>query len=87
MVDFFFLLLFLFGIAIFLRMDWIYYLIYVVGGVWLFSHWWVRRSLSRITVSRRLTPHACDIGAIRSPRRACHQSNGVNPPSGFNNQN
>ncbi|MCB0114590.1 MAG: DUF58 domain-containing protein [Caldilineaceae bacterium] len=58
MVDFFFLLIFLFGIAIFLRMDWIYYLIYVVGGVWLFSHWWVRRSLGKITVSRRLNPKA-----------------------------
>ncbi len=58
MLDFFFLLLFLFGIAVFLRMDWIYYLIYVVGGVWLFSHWWVRRSLSKIEVERQIPPKA-----------------------------
>jgi uncharacterized protein (DUF58 family) len=54
MLDFFFLLIFLFAVAIFLRLDWIYYLIYVVGGVWLFSHWWVRRSLNQITVNRRM---------------------------------
>lgn len=58
MLDFFFLLLFLFGIAAFLRMDWIYYLIYVVGGVWLFSHWWVRRSLENIEVQRQLPTRA-----------------------------
>lgn len=58
MIDFFFLLVFLFAIAVFLRMDWIYYLIYVVGGIWLFSHWWVRRSLQQVTVSRRLNQKA-----------------------------
>ncbi len=58
MFDFFFLLIFLFGVAIFLRLDWIYYLLYVVGGVWLFSHWWVRRSLSYLSVNRRLSPKA-----------------------------
>ncbi len=39
-----------------------------------------QRDAYALTVSRRLTLHACDIGAIRSPRRACHQSNGVTPP-------
>ncbi len=46
------LALFLFGAL--LRMDWVYYLAYVVGGVWLFSMWSVRRSLARLTVTRDL---------------------------------
>lgn len=58
MFDLFFLLLLLFGFAVFLRMDWIYYVIYVVGGVWLISHWWTRRSLQNLTVSRRLPAKA-----------------------------
>jgi uncharacterized protein (DUF58 family) len=58
MFEFFFLLLFLFGIAVFLQLDWIYYLLYVVGGVWLFSHWWVRRSLNQISVQRRMPTKA-----------------------------
>jgi uncharacterized protein (DUF58 family) len=46
------LVLFLFGAL--LRMDWVYYLAYVVGGVWLFSMWSVRRSLARLGVTRHL---------------------------------
>ena len=44
--------------AVLLRMDWVYYLIYVVGGVWLFSHWWIRRSLSMLTVNRAVEQRA-----------------------------
>ncbi len=58
MFDLFFLLLFLFAIAVFLRMDWIYYVLYVVGGVWVVSHWWVRRSLNHISVQRRMAQKA-----------------------------
>lgn len=58
MFDLFFLLLFLFGFAVFLRMDWIYYVFYVVGGVWLISHWWTRRSLRNLNVSRRVPARA-----------------------------
>ena len=58
MFDLFFLLLFLFGFAVFLRMDWIYYVFYVVGGVWLISHWWTRRSLRNLNVSRRVPAKA-----------------------------
>lgn len=54
MFDFFFLLLFLFGIAALLQMDWVTYLLYVVGGVWLFSQWWTRRSLEHLQVERRM---------------------------------
>jgi uncharacterized protein (DUF58 family) len=58
MTDVFFLLIFLFAMAILLRMDWVYYLVYVVGGVWLFSNWWVKRSLRHLNVGRNLPGHA-----------------------------
>ncbi|MEM7127379.1 MAG: DUF58 domain-containing protein [Chloroflexota bacterium] len=45
-------------VAVLMRMDWVYYLIYVVGGVWLFSHWWIRRSLGRIQVHRAVENRA-----------------------------
>lgn len=66
MFDLFFLLLFLFGFAVFLRMDWIYYVFYVVGGVWLISHWWTRRSLRNLKVSRRAPAKAFAGETIRS---------------------
>ena len=66
MFDLFFLLLFLFAIAVFLRMDWIFYVFYVVGGVWLISHWWTRRSLRNLTVSRRMPSKAFAGETIRS---------------------
>ena len=58
MFDFFMLLLVLFLMAVFLRLDWIYYLIYVVGGIWAFSHWQTRRSLSNLLVRRKLPSRA-----------------------------
>ena len=66
MSDLFFLLLFLFAFAVILRLDWIYYLFYVVGGVWLISHWWTRRSLQNLTVSRRMPAKAFAGETIRS---------------------
>lgn len=50
------LILFLFGAL--LRMDWVYYLVYVLGGVWVFSHWWIRRSVQHLTLERQLVDHA-----------------------------
>lgn len=58
MLDLLVLLLFLFAFAALLRMDWVYYLVYVVGGVWLFSHWWTQRSLRNITIERRMSHKA-----------------------------
>lgn len=52
------LLIILFVLAVFLRLDWIYYLIYVVGGIWAFSHWQTRRSLGKLRVQRRLPTRA-----------------------------
>ncbi|MEJ5246277.1 MAG: DUF58 domain-containing protein [Caldilinea sp.] len=54
----FWALLILFAIAALMRMDWAYYLVYVVGGVWAFSHWWVRRTLQRLRVKRRIPQYA-----------------------------
>lgn len=45
-------------VAVLMRMDWVYYLVYVVGGVWLFSHWWIRRSLRLIRVQRKVEQRA-----------------------------
>lgn len=50
------LVLFLFGAL--LRMDWVYYLAYVVGGVWLFTTGSVRHSVRRLTVTRHFLDHA-----------------------------
>jgi uncharacterized protein (DUF58 family) len=50
------LLLFLFGAL--LRQDWIFYLAYVVAGVWLFSNWSVRRSLRFVDVKRSMLDRA-----------------------------
>lgn len=50
------LILFLFGAL--LRMDWVYYLVYVLGGVWVFSHWWIRHAVQNLTVQRWMPDHA-----------------------------
>lgn len=50
------LVLFLFGAL--LRMDWVYYLVYLLGGVWVSSHWWIRRGVGGLEVQRRLVDHA-----------------------------
>ncbi len=54
----FWALLVLFLFAAFLRQDWIYYLVYVVAGVWVFSYWWVRRVLKQMTVERHMLDRA-----------------------------
>lgn len=52
MHNLFWALLILFIVGSVLRMDWIYYLAYVIGGVYLFSHLSVRRSLGNLTIKR-----------------------------------
>ena len=54
----FWALIVLFAVAAFLRMDWVYYLVYLVGGVWVFSHIWMRRSLGRIQMVREMPTRA-----------------------------
>jgi len=52
MHNIFWALIILFAVAALLRMDWAYYLVYVVGGVWVLSHVWLRYALARLTVTR-----------------------------------
>jgi uncharacterized protein (DUF58 family) len=58
MHNLFWSLLILFLIATLFRLDWVYYLVYVVGGVWIFSHWWIRRSFRKLTVHRKMLHNA-----------------------------
>jgi uncharacterized protein (DUF58 family) len=39
-------------------MDWVYYLVYLVGGIWVFSHIWMRRSLGSVRLVRDLPARA-----------------------------
>lgn len=54
----FWALLILFVVAAFLQLDWVYYLVYVVGGIWAASHWWVQRTLRRLEVQRHMADRA-----------------------------
>ena len=58
MHNLFWSVLILFLIASYLRLDWVYYLVYIVGGVWVFSHWWIRRGFRKLAVHRDMLPHA-----------------------------
>jgi uncharacterized protein (DUF58 family) len=58
MHNIFWALIVLFAVAAFLRMDWVYYLVYLVGGIWVFSHIWMRRSLGRMQLVRELPARA-----------------------------
>ncbi len=58
MHNIFWALIILFALAALVRMDWAYYLVYVVGGVWVFSHWWIRRSLTHLRMTRRIAQYA-----------------------------
>ena len=53
-----FILLILLLIAVMLRLDFIFYLIYVLAGVYIMGRWWPGRSLRRIRVQRRFSDHA-----------------------------
>lgn len=58
MHNLFWSVLILFLIAALLRLDWVYYLVYVVGGVWVFSHWWSRRAFRKLDVRRAMQTRA-----------------------------
>ena len=58
MHNLFWSLLILFLLASLLRLDWVYYLVYVVGGVWVVSHWGVRRSFRKLDLRREMLRHA-----------------------------
>src|SRR3954470_7343377 len=54
----FWAVLILFLIATLLRLDWVYYLVYVVGGIWIVSHWGVRRSFRTLELRRQMLYNA-----------------------------
>lgn len=54
----FWAVLILFLIATLLRLDWVYYLVYVVGGIWVVSHWGVRRSFRTLELRRQMLYNA-----------------------------
>lgn len=53
----FWLIIFL-ALAILLREDWVYYLVYIVGGVWLLSLLWAKYHLRWLTIVRTVPTHA-----------------------------
>lgn len=67
----FWALIALFAVAAFLRMDWVYYLVYLVGGVWVFSHVWMRRSLGRVQMAREM-PSRAFAGEVIDARLRLH---------------
>jgi uncharacterized protein (DUF58 family) len=50
-------LLLLLAIAILLRMDIIFYLVYVLTGAYVLARWWAQRSVNQLQVTRRFTDH------------------------------
>ena len=58
MRDFLFLLIALLALALLLRLDFVYYIVYVVGGIWLLARWATPRSLAALRVRRQFVDHA-----------------------------
>lgn len=58
MRDFLFLLIALLALALLLRLDFVYYIVYVVGGIWLLARWATPRGLAALRVRRRFVDHA-----------------------------
>lgn len=53
-----FLIAFLLVLAVLLRLDFVYYIIYVIGGLWLFSRWATPRAMRSLRVTRQFSDHA-----------------------------
>ena len=52
------LLVALLVLALLMRLDFVFYIVYVVGGIYLLARWWTPRGLRRLQVTRRLVDHA-----------------------------
>lgn len=57
MGDFPIIIVLLVAVAILLRLDFIYYLVYLLAGLYALSFWWTGRNLSRLRVRRLFTDH------------------------------
>lgn len=53
-----YLLIVLLVVALLLRLDFVFYAIYVVGGIWLLARWATPRSMDKLSVRRTFTSHA-----------------------------
>jgi len=53
-----FILLLMLIIAVLLRLDFIFYLIYVIAGVYILARWWPQRSIKSLRLRRRYNDHA-----------------------------
>lgn len=45
-------------IALWLRLDFVFYIVYVVGGIWLLARWLTPRGLKKLAVQRHFNDHA-----------------------------
>ena len=45
-------------IALLLRLDFVFYVVYVVGGIWLLARWAAPRSMAKLAVERSFVDHA-----------------------------
>lgn len=53
-----YLLIALLALALLLRLDFVFYIVYVVGGLWLLARWITPRGLAAIQVRRQFVDHA-----------------------------
>ncbi len=53
-----YLLIVLIVAALLLRLDFVFYIIYVVGGIWLLARWATPRGMDKLTVQRTFISHA-----------------------------
>ncbi|MGW8249436.1 MAG: DUF58 domain-containing protein, partial [Anaerolineales bacterium] len=52
----FFILAALFAVAVFLREDFVFTLIYLLAGTFFLSRWWGQRAFNSLSIERRITP-------------------------------
>jgi uncharacterized protein (DUF58 family) len=58
MSDIPFVLLLLLAIAILLRQDFVFYLVYVLAGTYMLAKWWTARTMGRLRLNRHFSDHA-----------------------------
>lgn len=58
MRDFAYLLIALLALALLMRLDFVTYVVYVVGGIWLLARWATPRGLTALQVRRQFVDHA-----------------------------